>query len=58
MSRNIMYPHIDKPWMKYYDSVKVNSEDPKTNLADYIKQKNSKNRNGIAGTYYTSKNKL
>ncbi len=46
------YPHIDKPWMKYYDSEKIKSEDPKTNLADYIKQKNIRNGHGIASTYY------
>ena len=55
MTKKIIYPHIDRPWMQYYDSEKIKSEDPKTNLADYVKQKNVKNENGIAGTYYGSK---
>ena len=55
MIKKTMYPHIDRPWMKYYEDEKIKSENPKTNLADYIKQKNLKNGNGIAGTYYGSK---
>lgn len=49
------YPHITKPWMKYYDESKIKCENPKTNLADYIKQKNNGNEYGIASTYYGSK---
>lgn len=49
------YPYITKPWMKYYDESKVKNENPKTTLADYIKQKNNGNENGIASTYYGSK---
>jgi acyl-CoA synthetase (AMP-forming)/AMP-acid ligase II len=51
----IEYPHIDKPWMKYYDDERIKSEDAKTNLADYIKQKNKDNTNGIAETYFGTK---
>lgn len=47
-----IYPHLSKPWMQYYDEKKVNNEDPKTNLADYIKQKNNQNLNSISNTYY------
>jgi long-chain acyl-CoA synthetase len=46
------YPHIDKPWMKYYDKEILHSIYPKTNLADYIKQKNKDNLNGVSTTYY------
>lgn len=49
------YPYITKPWMKYYDESKVKNENPKTNLADYIKQKNKENKSRIASTYYGSK---
>lgn len=49
------YPHITKPWMKYYDDSKIKSENLKTNLADYIKQKNKGNESEIASTYYGSK---
>lgn len=55
MIKKIMYPHIDRPWMKYYEDEKIKMESPKTNLADYIKRKNLKNENGIAETYYSSK---
>ena len=55
MTKNKMYPHIDKPWMKFYEEEKINNEDPKTNLADYIKFKNQNNKNGIAETYYGTK---
>lgn len=55
MSKNKMYPHIDRPWMKYYDSEKMKSVNLKTNLTDYIKQKNIENENKIASTYYSSK---
>ena len=46
------YPHIDRPWMQYYDSEKVRSEVPRTNLTDYVKKKNTNNGHGIAETYY------
>lgn len=52
MTKNEIYPHIDKPWMKFYDEKKIHTEDPKTNLADYLKLKNQKNMNEIAETYY------
>lgn len=48
------YPHIDQPWMDYYNKEKVSSKDPDTNLADYIKQKNQNNKSEVSGTYYGS----
>ena len=55
MKENEKYPHLSKPWMKYYNQEKVNQEDPKTNITDYIKQKNTHNLGGIAETYYGKK---
>lgn len=48
------YPHIDRPWMKYYDKEKALQQDPNTNLADYVKMKNQGRTDNIAETYYGS----
>ena len=52
MTEKIIYPHIERPWMKFYDKKLINSENPHTNLADYIKIKNQGNLDKIAETYY------
>ena len=52
---DIIFPHIERPWMKYYDKEKLISKNPKTNLADYVREKNTNNLSGIAETYYGSK---
>ena len=39
------YPHIDRPWLKFYD--KYDLELPKVNLVEYLKQKNAKRGNKI-----------
>ena len=44
------YPHIDKPWLKFYD--KYNLELPKLNLVEYLKQKNTSRGNKIGEIYY------
>ena len=49
------FPHIERPWMKYYNKEKLASKNPKTNITDYIKGKNTNNLNSIAETYYGSK---
>jgi long-chain acyl-CoA synthetase len=46
------YPAIDKPWMKYYDEKKVNSNFPKENIFDYVKEKNKNREEEIAMSYY------
>lgn len=48
------YPHIDRPWMKYYDKEKALQQDPNTNLADYVKMKNQGRTDNVAETYYGS----
>ena len=45
------YPHIDKPWMKFYPNYKQ-KEYPKINLTEYIKLRNKGRENLIANTYY------
>ena len=46
------YPHIDQPWMKFYDRLPINTIDPKTNITEYLKQKNMDRMQRIAETYY------
>lgn len=49
------YPHIDKPWMKYYKKNLVETEDPKVNLTEYLKDKTKKDSSNTANTYYGKK---
>lgn len=37
------YPHIDKPWMKYYEGLEYNEDKLNTNLVEVLKERN-KNR--------------
>ncbi len=46
------YPHIDKPWMQWYQGMNLNINNPNTNITDYLKQFNVNRRNFIAETYY------
>ena len=46
------YPHIDRPWMKYYDKRIVNNPDPETNLVRYLLSKNEGYMNYTAEEYY------
>lgn len=56
------YPHVVKPWMKYYEGIPVyknydknHPEGYQTNLADYVYQKNKNHLNSVAETYYGNK---
>lgn len=46
------YPHIDKPWMKYYDGVYIPVEEPKTNIVEVLKERNKWRQNKTAYEYY------
>lgn len=50
------YPHIDKPWMKWYpEDVRIKYdtiEYPDVNLTQYLKDVNKNNMNAIAERYY------
>lgn len=48
------YPSIDRPWLKYYGS-NYTWPDPKLNLTDYLKQKNTGRDSFIAISYYGNK---
>ena len=49
------YPHIDKPWLQFYDETAIQEQDPKTNLTEYLKMKNKDRKNLIASSYYGKK---
>ena len=46
------YPHIDKPWMKYYDK-DITVEYPKGNITDYVYNKSIGHEDMVDDTYYT-----
>lgn len=46
------YPHIDKPWMKWYDSEFFNKEMPKMGIYDYMKNKTLPYKNNTAISYF------
>ena len=52
MSKLTGYPHIDKPWMKYYDEKIVNTKEPEMNITNYLKEKVKGNEHMLAHTYY------
>lgn len=55
------YPHLDKPWLQFYDEKLISSPDPKTNVTEYLKMKNQGRGNLIASSFYgkeTSFNEL
>lgn len=55
MKKETGYPHIDKPWMKYYDEKVVEAKDPKTNITEYLKMKAQGNESLLAHSYYGRK---
>ena len=46
------YPHIDKPWLKYYDENTLLDMPPKTNMTEYLKKVTKPYRKMIANTFY------
>ncbi len=56
MSKETGYPHIDKPWMKFYDEEKVKKiVRPNMNITSYIRNENKGRENFTARTYYGKK---
>ena len=49
------FPHIDKPWMKYYDKTYDQKEDFVGNPTDYLKRNNENRKNQTAESYYGRK---
>lgn len=46
------YPHIDKPWMKYYEGLYIPEDEPKTNMVEVLKERNKYRKNKTAYEYY------
>lgn len=46
------YPHIDRPWMKYYEKNADNIIIPECNLTEYLKDESLGRESLIAETYY------
>lgn len=46
------YPHIDRPWMKYYDGLYIPEDEPKTNMVEVLKMRNENRMSKIAYEYY------
>lgn len=46
------YPHLDTPWMKWYDDKDITLSNPDTNITDYLKRLNKDRGHMIAQTYY------
>lgn len=46
------YPHIDRPWMKYYSEDVLLDIPPKTNMTEYIKKITKPYKKLIANTFY------
>lgn len=55
MKTNTGYPHIDKPWMQFYNENIANKKDPKVNLTQYLKDKTKRLGSKIEGSYYGQK---
>ena len=55
MKNETGYPHIDKPWMKYYDKSIVDNKDSEMNLTNYLKMKVKGNESLLAHSYYKDK---
>lgn len=49
------YPHIDRPWMKYYDGLYIPEDEPKTNMVEVLKMRNEGMMNNTAYEYYGKK---
>ncbi len=54
-SKKTGYPHIDKPWMKYYGDISYIPFNHNTNIAEYIKLKNLNNGSNIAESHQGKK---
>lgn len=52
MKNETGYPHIDKPWMKYYDENINNTNIKEENLTNYLKEKTKNNGSLLAHSYY------
>lgn len=55
MNNKTGYPHIDKPWMKYYEGIFIPETEPETNMVEVLKMRNKWRGNKTAYEYYGKK---
>lgn len=46
------YPHMDKPWLKWYEGKNIDVDTPNISITKYLKEKNAGRDKLIAQTYY------
>ena len=46
------FPHLDKPWLKYYDKDFLEKPLPEMTIVDYIKSQNKSNEDLSAITFF------
>lgn len=49
------YPHIDKPWMKYYEGLHIPTTEPQKNMVEVLKERNKWRMHKTAYEYYGKK---
>ena len=49
------YPHIDRPWMKYYDGLYIPSGEPNMSMVELLKERNKWRKSKVAVEYYGKK---
>lgn len=49
------YPHIDKPWLKYYSQEAIDAPLPQCTIYELLKRGNAAHPNDIALIYYSRK---
>ena len=49
------YPHIDRPWMKYYDGLYIPNGEPTIGMVDLLKERNKWRKSKVAVEYYGKK---
>ena len=46
------YPHIDKPWMKFYDGIYIPEGEPDISMVELLKERNKWRSSKVAYEYY------
>ena len=54
-NKNTGYPHIDRPWMKYYDGLYIPQGEPELSMVELLKQRNKWRNSKVAVEYYGKK---
>ena len=49
------YPHIDSPWMKYYDTTYYQAKNKNQSIFDYLVEKTAAHKSSVAISYFGQK---